>query len=218
MDQAAYLAVNLVRGCCNCWKRWEDFRIRDRDEAQTICADRHDLGKWDPEDATPLRYFVKTAAVEMGFQNANSFRNGMLAKCVVGETLVAGHVLCCANPGCHGELATNNRCYGCGKHEPREKPDWRMWQKGQRELWYCGRCDQCGRLSFISRNDDSAVTAAIHPGITCPTCAVDQWKPKMTQSWARLPGPPDEGWDLDAYAQYADENPESCDWDDSDED
>jgi hypothetical protein len=201
---APLLAWFLVRGC-RCWERWDDFHVESKEAAQAICTERHHLNKWDR--TTPLRYFLRTASVEMGFPNVNSFRKGMLAKYVVSETLVAGKRLRCLE--CEGEIATNNLCDCCKKHEPRERPDWWMWPKGQRVLWYCKRCGHCQRLSFVLRADGSAVVAANKSGMTCTTCGHGHWQPRMTEVWARVACEPATEWNLKVDAPVSDEDLES---------
>lgn len=156
---ATHIRDALVLGRCECWKRWEELRIKSEDLAREHCQ-QHRLICWDKHE--PLHLFLFRQAVcgplripnrkkkkDRGASKANRFRQyGMLARVVTdvsefhgkGRSLVAGQILKCADPKCTGQIQLDDHCDQCRALSNVVKPSWWIWFPGDRNGWPCRRC------------------------------------------------------------------------------
>jgi hypothetical protein len=178
---ASLLLHALVRNC-DCWQRWQDFRIQNQALALHHCVTQHRLQAWD--GVTLLQEFLFGGVVhghlrlpehgqgEMAY--VNDFRRGMLAKVVADQELMAGRVLRCNGTGCGGEIQCSDACDACGQLSRVKQPCWWLWRREQRCPAHCRRCllthHGCDHLYFQYQGP-------------CPNCGQSAWNPCPTEVW-----------------------------------
>jgi len=182
---ATQIRAALIYGC-NCWRRWEDFRIQDQALAMHHCETQHVFDNWDWA-TTSLEDYLFQAAIKGALRvpdhvngiaelaNTNDFRRGMLAKAVTDEELMAGPVLRCAEETCRGEILLADHCDNpdCGTLASVKEPSWWLWVKAHRRPTFCRRCNACGCLYFQWRGD-------------CPGCGGRNWSLRLTEVWIKV--------------------------------